>query len=73
MNKYRGGASDHNVIIPQFLIYNDKQDWKDNQMGEWGGNNHFLPIYIIFKGDAAGNIKSSGKMSSDQGAAPSHY
>lgn len=73
INKYRGGASDHNVLIPQFLIYNDKQHGKDDQLGEWRGKDHFLPVYIIIQGDAAGNIKANGKMSSGKGAAPSHY
>ena len=73
INKYRGGASEHNVLIPQFLIYNDKQHGKDDQLGEWRGKDHFLPVYIIIQGDAAGNIKANGNMSSGKGAAPSHY
>ena len=32
-----------------------------------------MPIYIIIQGDAAGNIKANGKMSSGKGAVSSHY
>ena len=72
VNKIRGRDNSSGNLIPQFLIYNDKHG-KDDQMGEWRGNNHFLPIYILVECDAAGNIKSRGKMSSGLGAAPSHY
>ena len=72
VHKIRGRDNSSGNLIPQFLIYNDKHG-KDDQMGEWRGNNHFLPIYILVECDAAGNIKSRGKMSSGLGAAPSHY
>ena len=69
--KKRGRISE-STLIPQFLIYNDKHD-KDADKGEWRGDNHFLPVYILIQFDAAGNVKSKGKMSSGKGAAPSHY
>ena len=69
-NQQNGGSSGR--IIPQFLIYDDKHG-KDDDKGEWRGNNHFLPIYILIKFDGAGNVQSDGKMSSGKGAAPSHY
>lgn len=72
VHKIRGRDNSSGNLIPQFLILNDKHG-KDDQMGEWRGNNHFLPIYILVECDAAGNIKSRGKMSSGLGAAPSHY
>ena len=72
IHKIRGRDNSQGPLIPQFLIYNDKHG-KDDQMGEWRGNHHFLPIYILIEFDAAGNIRSRGKMSSGKGAAPSHY
>ncbi len=72
LNKNRSGDSNSGVIIPQFLIFNDRHG-KDDDLGEWRGDNHFLPIYILIKHDSAGNVKVDGDMSSGQGAAPSHY
>ena len=72
IDKIRGRDNNQGSLIPQFLIYNDKHG-KDDDKGEWRGNNHFLPVFMNIKFDGAGNILSRGRMSSGQGAAPSHY
>ena len=72
IQKMRGRDNSSGSIILQFLIFNDKHG-KDEQMGEWRGSNHFLPVFVRLEFDGAGNVKSRGVMSSGLGAATSHY
>lgn len=58
-------------IIIEFLIFSDTRG-NDAEYGEWRGNNHFFPIYALYKFDSNGNI-IPGMLTSGKGANPSHF
>lgn len=60
------------LAIVQFLVRNDRYD-KDNLYGEWRGNHHLIPMYILFDYDANGNALPEGRIFSGEGASPGHY
>ncbi len=64
-------AGGENVIYPNFLIINDKQN-QDKDLGAWQASNHFIPLYVPVTFDANGNAKA-GRICSGAGVSPSHY
>ena len=64
-------AGGENVIYPNFLIINDKQN-QDKDLGAWQASNHFIPLYVPVTFDANGNAKA-GRIYSGTGVSPSHY
>ena len=65
------GKKNTDPIIIEFLIFSDTRG-NDAEYGEWRGNNHFFPIYALYKFDGNGNI-IPGMLTSGKGANPSHF
>ncbi|MBP5737333.1 MAG: SH3 domain-containing protein [Acidaminococcaceae bacterium] len=70
--KWQNRKKSDDTIIAQFLIYNDSHD-RDYRFGEWRGSHHFFPLYILTTLDSKGSLIVDGKVSSGEGASPSHY
>ncbi len=60
-------------LIVNFEIMNDKHD-QDANNGVWENEyTHIIPMYILYKFDANGNIVPDNGLSSGPGQHPSHY
>ena len=60
------------LFIVQFLVHNDSYD-KDHHYGEWRGNHHLIPMYILAEQDSNGNMAPETRIFSGEGASPGHY
>ena len=65
------GVSSPRPWIVNFTITNDTRDG-DADFGVWSGQNHMIPIYMLYTFNGDGTVKP-GMLTSGAGANPSHY
>lgn len=64
-------ASYQSPWIVNFTVMNDTRD-ADADFGVWQGQNHMIPIYMLYSFNADGTVEP-GMLTSGAGASPSHY
>ena len=65
------GVSSPRPWIVNFTITNDTREG-DAAFGVWSGQNHMIPIYMLYTFNGDGTVKP-GMLTSGAGANPSHY
>lgn len=69
---YSNGSKSYDPVIFTMTVINDDKDNVDENLGKWHGNNHLIPMYVLYDLDSNNNIKAIQAYSANS-LNPSHY
>lgn len=69
---YSNGSKSYDPVIFTMTVIDDDKDSVDENLGKWHGNNHLIPMYVLYDLDSNNNIKAIQAYSANS-LNPSHY